>query len=97
MKLGKALEELRDEADWSLSETAETLGVTFLHLRDIEYGSTEPSQDLLDKYKEMWGVDPYVYAWCKFGDLERLPESVREPAKVLLGDWKERIHKALTK
>ena len=44
---------------------AEALGVTAVHLCNIERGRAQPSLGLIAKYDELWGVDLYVLAWCR--------------------------------
>ncbi len=47
---------------------AKALGITAVHLCNVENGRGQPSLDLIDKYQQVWGVDLYVLAWCREGN-----------------------------
>jgi transcriptional regulator with XRE-family HTH domain len=89
--LGKTARDLRHSLGLSQREVASLLGVSVVHLCNIENNKSAPSQALLDRYRDLWGVDLYVLAWCQTGDIEKLPAGVRTAAKRLATAWKERI------
>ncbi len=61
--------------------------------RNIEKNRAAPSQKLIDKYREEWGVDLYVLAWCQNGDLETLPEPMRQAAAALAEGWQQQVER----
>ncbi len=66
---------------------AERLGITAVHLSNIENGKAIPSPKLLSKYQELWGIDLYVLAWCDEPNSDQLPPSVRAVAGELRNVW----------
>src|SRR5947209_17633457 len=89
--LGKAARYLRDRKGMSQRETADAVGITQVHLSNIENNKSLPSATLLARYRDLWGVDLYILAWCMHGDLSRLPESVRTPMEQLAEAWKREL------
>lgn len=70
------------------------LGITNVHLCNIEKDKAAPSRLLLESYRETFGVDLYVMAWCVGGDIESLPASIQEAARQLQLAWQEELEKA---
>jgi hypothetical protein len=66
-------------------------------LCNIEKNRAAPSQDLIDKFRDLWGVDLYVLAWCRHGDTSKLPPTLRKAANELAAGWKEHIEKTVSK
>lgn len=89
IKIGNTARYLRDTLGLKQREVADALGITVVHLCNIENNKSSPSAVLVDKYRELWGVDLYVLAWCLHGDIESLPPAIREPARKLAEAWKE--------
>lgn len=57
MNLGQKLRELRDQRDLSLREAARKLGgISAAHLSDVELGRRFPSEDLMGKLAQLFGV-----------------------------------------
>src|SRR5437879_4690236 len=91
--LGKTAKYLREQKGLTQRQAAEALGVTQVHLSNIENNRALPSSKLLDRYRELWAVDLYVLAWCLHGDLRRLPKAVREPMRQLADAWQRELGK----
>lgn len=89
--VGKTARYIREKKGMSQREVADALGVTQVHLSNIENNKSYPSPGLLAKYKELWGVDLYILAWCQFGDASKLPESIRASAEKLAEAWKQQL------
>jgi transcriptional regulator with XRE-family HTH domain len=89
--LGKTAKYLRERKGLSQRVAAEALGITQVHLSNIENNKAMPSARLLSRYREVWGVDLYVLAWCLDGDANRLPESVKQPMQELARAWKREL------
>jgi transcriptional regulator with XRE-family HTH domain len=89
--IGKTARFLREKKGLSQREAAEALGITQVHLSNIENNKSQPSPNLLERYRELWGVDLYVLAWCLHGDDSRLPEAVRKPMNQLAEAWKQQL------
>jgi transcriptional regulator with XRE-family HTH domain len=89
--LGKTARYLRERKGLSQKAAAEALGITQVHLSNIEHNKSIPSQGLLDRYRELWGADLYILAWCLFGDVNQLPERVRKPMQALAKAWQKEL------
>ena len=73
------------------------LGISFVHLCNIENNRCLPSQDLIDRFRDLWGVDLYVLAWCRHGDATKLPLPLRKAANELAAGWQEHIEATVSK
>jgi len=93
--LGRAARELRDRLGLTQRAAAEALGISFVHLCNIEKDRAAPSQALIDKYRELWGVDLYVLTWCSKDASSRLPAPLRNAAQALAEGWKEHIQRVV--
>jgi transcriptional regulator with XRE-family HTH domain len=91
VRLGTTAKRLRESLGWTQRETADALGVSYVHLCNVENNKSQPSQNLLDRFGELWGVDLYVYAWCEQGDSKQLPATMRTAASTLARAWRKRI------
>jgi transcriptional regulator with XRE-family HTH domain len=89
--LGKTARYLRKQKNLTQGEAARALGITQVHLSNIENNRALPSPKLLDRYRELWGVDLYVLAWCLHGDLKQLPKAMREPIRQLAAAWRHHL------
>tara|TARA_R110002049_G_scaffold166600_1_gene332696 strand:+ start:881 stop:1192 length:312 start_codon:yes stop_codon:yes gene_type:complete len=94
IKLGEAAKELRNSLGIKQREAAIALGISDVHLCNIEKNRATPSPQLLEKYREVWGIDLYVFAWCMYGDVSKLPVNMRKAALTLLEGWKKQIKEA---
>lgn len=97
IEVGDAARALRDFLGVSQKDAADELGITNVHLCNIEKGNSQPSPDLLAKYREKWGVDLYVFAWCQSGNVADLPKSLRSVAHELAAGWQDQIKKQIRK
>jgi transcriptional regulator with XRE-family HTH domain len=93
--LGKTAKYIRETLGISQRAAAEALDISYVHLSNIENNKAFPSPSLLDRYRQLWGVDLYVVAWCLHGDLSRLPASLRKPTEKLAAAWRRQIEASL--
>jgi len=91
LHLGRTARLLRERHGLTQKAAAEALGITQVHLSNIENNKSVPSTHLLDRYRELWGIDLYVLAWCLFGDPAELPASVRKPMVNLTRAWRKEL------
>lgn len=89
--IGTTARNLRKSLGWSQRQAAEELGVSAVHLCNIEHNRARPSQALLDRYCNLWGVDLYVLTWCESGEVQSLPSGVRRAAEKLSAAWRDQI------
>ena len=55
--VGKTARDMRESLGLTQQEMAETLGVTNVHISNIENDKSFPSQQLIDRYREKFGID----------------------------------------
>ncbi len=89
--IGGAVRDIRELVGLSQRVAADELGITNVHLCNIENEKSVPSAELLDRIEEKWGVHPVVFAWCQSGSISSLPKSMRETASKLSALWREHI------
>lgn len=91
IKLGQTARHLRTSKGLTQKAAAHQLDVSVVHLCNIENNKSAPSADLLERYRDLWGIDLYVLAWCLHGDAEKLPKEVRKPMKELARVWQKQL------
>lgn len=89
--LGQTARELRDSLGLTQRAAAEALGISHVHLCNIERNHAAPSQELVDRYRELWGVDLHVMAWCNKGNVKLLPKGLRKVASELAKEWRGHV------
>lgn len=89
--LGETARHLRESLGLSQRAAAEQLGISCVHLCNIEKNKAMPSPGLLERFRELWNVDLYVLAWCLHGDAERLPKPLRKPMADLAKAWQQQL------
>jgi transcriptional regulator with XRE-family HTH domain len=93
--VGHIAREIRESLGLTQHQLAEALKVTNVHISNIENEKSFPSQELIDRYREKFGIDLYVMAWCRHGDVEKLPPSIRKPANELARAFQQRYRSLL--
>ena len=63
--VGNTVREFREALHLTQNEMASALGVTNVHLSNIENSKSFPSQSLIDRFRDEYEVDLYVLAWCR--------------------------------
>src|SRR5471030_3005664 len=95
--VGKAARFLREKLKISQRQAASQLEISYVHLSNLENDKAAPTRNVLEKFRELWGVDLYVLSWCMNGDLEKLPFAFRGPAKKLTEAWIKQIENLVSK
>lgn len=62
---------------------AEALGVSSVHLSNVERGVTPPSASLISRFTEVYGVDVYVLSYCTDAEDDDVPEGVKQARRKL--------------
>src|SRR5262249_49178885 len=96
IQLGSTARRLRESLGLTQRAAARALGISAVHLCNLEKNKAFPSPELLDRYRKLWGIDLYVLAWCQNGKVEHLPSGMRNAMKELERGWKAQIAKAIT-
>lgn len=93
IQLGNTIKYVRETKGLTQRAAANALGVSDVHLCNLEHDKARPSEDLLNKMRNEWGVDIYILSWCLFGDVKRLPKAVRAPMEQLAQAWRNELEK----
>ena len=91
MNLGETARALRESFGLTQRAAADRLGVSWVHLCNIEKDKSRPSSELLEKYREVFGVDLYVYSWCTQPNMDKLPLAMRDITRRMAGQWQKLI------
>jgi transcriptional regulator with XRE-family HTH domain len=76
IKLGSAARNLRERLGLSQRAAAAQLGMSHVHLNNIENEKVSPTANIIEKYYEAWGIDLYMYAVAKYSDPDAQKPSV---------------------
>jgi transcriptional regulator with XRE-family HTH domain len=95
--VGKAARFLREKLGLTQREAASKLQISYVHLSNLENDKAAPTRNVLEKFRELWGIDLYVLSWCMGGDLKKLPMAFRDPARKLTEAWKKQIDALITR
>jgi len=91
IKLGSTIRYVRETKGLTQRAAADVLGITDVHLCNLENDKARPSPQLLEEMRRAWDVDLYVLCWCLHGDTNRLPKAVRAPMEQLATAWRTEL------
>lgn len=94
-RIGKAIRDMRHLYGLSLREAGDELGVSDVHLCNVEMGHSSAGPRLLAAIRKTWEFDPYVFAWLSDGDENRLPPKLRKSALELTRMWWEELKRRI--
>lgn len=80
--LGRTARSVRECLGLTQKAAAEALGVSSVHLSNVERGVTPPSASLISRFTEVYGVDVYVLDYCT-DEQEDVPEGVKQARRKL--------------
>jgi transcriptional regulator with XRE-family HTH domain len=83
INLGEAARDLRMKLNLSLREAEVELGISYVHLCNIENGKVTPSQKIVERFHDAWGIDLYMFALAFHSDAGATPRALRQPVKAL--------------
>jgi len=95
INLGSAARHLRERLQLSQRRAAKELGISHVHLSNIENGHTSPTASMIEKYYVAWGVDLYMLAVVQFSDENRLPACMEKVISDLHESWDAEIEEAI--
>jgi len=93
IKLGSTIKYVREAKGLTQRAAARVLGVSDVHLCNLEHDKARPSAGLLKKMHQEWNTDLYILSWCLHGDLMRLPKAVRAPMEQLARAWRSELER----
>ena len=62
INLCDAARELRSRLGLSVRKAAKELRISFVHLSNIENNNVSPSPEIIDRFRQAWGIDLYMFA-----------------------------------
>jgi len=74
--IGGTVRYVREKLGMTQKAAAEALGVSSVHLSNVERGVTPPSASLMSRLTEVYGIDVYVLCYCTGEDDDDVPEGV---------------------
>ena len=83
MSLGSTARSVRQSLGLTQRAAAEALGVSGVHLSNVERGVTPPSALLISRFAQVYGIDVYVLNYCTGKDNSDVPERVRQARRKL--------------
>ena len=86
-ELGRTARQVREKLGMTQRAAAVALGVSSVHLSNVERGRTLPSASLIARFSEVYGIDIYVLSYCegsRGGGSERVCRARRKLAEALL-------------
>jgi transcriptional regulator with XRE-family HTH domain len=81
--IGRTVRYVREKLGMTQKAAAEALGVSSVHLSNVERGVTPPSALLISRFAEIYGVDVYVLNYCLDEDTGDVPEAVKQARRKL--------------
>ena len=93
--VGKTARQLRESLGLTQVQMAEKLDISSIYVSKIENEHSFPTRQIIERYRQKFGIDLYVLAWCQHGDVEKLPSSIRGPATALAKAWEKRFEKLI--
>ncbi len=91
MNLGETARNLRETFGLTQRAVADRLGISYVHLCNLENNKARPSAEMLEKFRRVFGVDLYVYSWCSSPDMEKLPSGMRDVTRRMTDVWQKVI------
>lgn len=89
--LNEALRRIRETLGWEVKRMAQELGMAPLSLSGREAGKDPVSVALIERVRDLTGLDPYVLAYCLFVDHSALPAPVQEKLDALKDEWMKQL------
>lgn len=80
--IGTTVRYVREKLGMTQKAAAVALGVSAVHLSNVERGVTQPSALLISRFAEVYGIDCYVFNYCT-GERDDLPEGVKQARRKL--------------
>jgi transcriptional regulator with XRE-family HTH domain len=91
--LGETAKFIRTGLGLTQAAMARQLDISIVQLSKIENDHAMPSPQLIYRYEQISGINPYVADWCRNPQTEKLPTEVREAAESLYRIWSDELKK----
>lgn len=91
INLGEAARHLRERLGLSQRAAAQELGISHVHLNNIENGKASPTAAMIEKYYQAWNIDLYMFAVANFTTDDRVPASLQSAVGKMRQAWNTEI------
>lgn len=81
--IGQTARYVRERLGMTQRAAADALGVSAVHLSNVERGRTVPSSSLLARFKDVYKIDVYVLAFCLDDEADDAPVGLRKARRTL--------------
>jgi transcriptional regulator with XRE-family HTH domain len=88
--IGQTARFVRESRGLTQRAAAEALGVSAVHLSNIERGRTQPSAALIARFKDVYGLDVYILCHC-MDESEDAPPAVVQARRSLAQAMREQL------
>jgi transcriptional regulator with XRE-family HTH domain len=92
--IGSTVRYVREKLGMTQRAAAEALGVSSVHLSNVERGVTPPSALLISRFAEVFGVDVYVLNYCTGKD-DKFPKGVKQARRKLAEALQRQLAEAI--
>lgn len=92
--IGRTVRYVREKLGMTQKAAAEALGVSSVHLSNVERGVTPPSALLISRFAEVYGIDVYVLNYCTDDDDADVPEAVKQARRKLAEALRRQLSEA---
>ncbi|QJW97248.1 helix-turn-helix domain-containing protein [Frigoriglobus tundricola] len=82
-QIGDTARYVRERLGMTQRAAAAALGVSAVHLSNVERGRADPSSSLLSRFKTVYGIDVYVLSYCLEDESRDMPAGLREARRHL--------------
>ncbi len=96
INLGEAARHLRERLELSQRAAALELGISHVHLSNIENGKASPTAAMIEKYYEAWSIDLYMFAVANFTTDDRVPITLRPTVEKMRQAWNLEIESRIS-
>ena len=87
LPLAVTIKRIRESHGWSKDKMAAEIGVCGSHYRQFEAGHYEVPLRIIERIREVTGIDPYVLAYCLHHNANKLPPEIQKLQKAFGAGW----------
>ncbi len=92
--IGQTARYVRERLGLTQRAAADALGVSAVHLSNVERGRTVPSSSLVSRFKNVYKIDVYVLAFCLDDGADDAPVGLRKALRTLADALRQSLGEA---
>jgi transcriptional regulator with XRE-family HTH domain len=89
LPINLAAQDIRDAVGWTKKRMAAEIGVNQQLWHILENGKKSFSLAVIERIREVTGIDPYVLAYARYYNTSKLPEPVQKIHAELKDEWEK--------